>query len=46
VVVACVMPAAVARATGAPVLGRRMRRAATGLAYALRAGYGPGPVAL
>ncbi|HEX6074550.1 MAG TPA: IclR family transcriptional regulator C-terminal domain-containing protein [Micromonosporaceae bacterium] len=46
VVVGCVMPAAVARTTGAVILARRMRRAATGLAYALRAGYGPGPVAL
>ncbi|HEX2416960.1 MAG TPA: IclR family transcriptional regulator C-terminal domain-containing protein [Micromonosporaceae bacterium] len=46
VVVACVMPVTVARTTGAVVLAQRIRRAATGLAHALRAEYGPGPVAL
>jgi DNA-binding IclR family transcriptional regulator len=46
VVVGCAMPLADARMLGTMALERRMRRAATGLAHALRAGYGPGPVAL
>ncbi len=46
VVVGCAMPITDAHTLGMMALTRRMRRAATGLAHALRAGYGPGPVAL